>query len=102
MARNNGLDTPRETRRSLRPNFDPEAFGRLSERFARFLGTARFLVYMTFFVMFWVVRGYGGSQENVPGDQKKYNDGKLSMIIVANIYNALIISVAKREKLMLL
>ena len=55
MARNNGLDTPRETRRSLRPNFDPEAFGRLSERFARFLGTARFLVYMTFFVMFWVV-----------------------------------------------
>ena len=55
MARNNGLDTPRETRRSLRPNFDPEAFGRLSERFARFLGTARFLVYMTFFVMFWVL-----------------------------------------------
>jgi uncharacterized membrane protein len=55
MARNNGLDTPRETRRSLRPQFDPEAFGRLSERFARFLGTARFLVYMTFFVMFWVV-----------------------------------------------
>jgi uncharacterized membrane protein len=55
MARTNGLDTPRETRRSLRPNFDPEAFGRLSERFARFLGTARFLVYMTFFVMFWVV-----------------------------------------------
>jgi uncharacterized membrane protein len=55
MARNNGLDTPRETRRSLRPNFDPEAFGRLSERFARFLGTARFLVYMTFFVLFWVL-----------------------------------------------
>lgn len=36
MARNNGLDTPRETRRSLRPNYDPEAFGRMSERFARF------------------------------------------------------------------
>jgi uncharacterized membrane protein len=55
MARNNQLDTPRETRRSLRPNFDPETFGRLSENFARFLGTARFLVYMTFFVGFWVV-----------------------------------------------
>jgi len=25
MARNNGLDTPRETRRSIRPNYDPEA-----------------------------------------------------------------------------
>ena len=55
MARNFGLDTPRETRRSLRPNFDPETFGRLSERFARFLGTARFLVYMTIFVFSWVV-----------------------------------------------
>jgi uncharacterized membrane protein len=55
MARNNGLDTPRETRRSLRPNFDPEAFGRLSERFARFLGTAGFLVYMTVFVLSWVL-----------------------------------------------
>mgnify|MGYP000753499614 CR=1 FL=1 len=55
MARNYGLDTPRETRRSLRPNYDPEAFGRMSERFARFLGTARFLVYMTAFVLFWVL-----------------------------------------------
>ena len=54
MARNFGLDTPREARRSLRPNFDPETFGRLSERFARFLGTARFLVYMTIFVFSWV------------------------------------------------
>ena len=55
MARKDGLDTPRETRRSLRPNYDPEAFGRLSERFARFLGTAQFLVYMTVFVLSWVL-----------------------------------------------
>jgi uncharacterized membrane protein len=55
MARKDGLDTPRESRRALRPNFDPEAFGRLSEKFARFLGTARFLVYMTVFVLSWVL-----------------------------------------------
>ena len=55
MARHNGLDTPRETRRSLRPNYDPDSFGRLSERFARFLGTAKFLVYMTIFVFTWVI-----------------------------------------------
>ena len=54
-SRNSGLDTPRESRRSLRPNYDPEVFGRLSERFARFLGTARFLVYMTVFVLSWVI-----------------------------------------------
>ncbi len=53
--RNNSLDTPRESRRSIRPNYDPEVFGRLSERFARFLGTARFLVYMTVFVLSWVL-----------------------------------------------
>jgi uncharacterized membrane protein len=49
------LDQPREsTRPSLRPQVDPEAFGRWSERFARFMGTARFLVYMTVFVLVWL------------------------------------------------
>ena len=55
ISRQSGLDTPRESRRSLRPNYDPEVFGRLSERFARFLGTARFLVYMSVFVLSWVL-----------------------------------------------
>jgi uncharacterized membrane protein len=51
----NSLEFPRESRRSLKPSYDPEVFGRWSERFARFLGTARFLVFMTAFVIFWVV-----------------------------------------------
>lgn len=55
MARHNGLDTPRSKGRTLRPNYDPETFGRLSESFARFLGTASFLVYMSAFVAFWVI-----------------------------------------------
>ncbi len=49
------LDQPRDLRRSRRPHYDPEAFGRLSERIARFLGTARFLVYMTVFVAVWII-----------------------------------------------
>jgi uncharacterized membrane protein len=50
------LDQPLEARRTLlpRPHYDPEAFGKVSERIARFLGTARFLVYMTVFVTVWV------------------------------------------------
>lgn len=48
------LSIPRESRRTIRPNYDPETFGRLSERFARFIGTAKFLVYMTVFVLLWV------------------------------------------------
>ena len=55
ISRQSGLDTPRESRRSLRPNYDPEVIGKLSERFVRFLGTARFLVYMTVFVLSWVI-----------------------------------------------
>jgi uncharacterized membrane protein len=55
--RTNRLDQPREVRRTLvpTPSYDPEAFGRLSERIARFIGTGRFLVYMTVFVIVWVV-----------------------------------------------
>jgi uncharacterized membrane protein len=51
------LDQPREIRRSLMPTptYDPEAFGRFSERIARFIGTGRFLVYMTVFVVVWVI-----------------------------------------------
>ena len=50
----NSLEFPREARRTLKPSYDPEAFGRWSELFARFLGTAKFLVYMTAFVLLWV------------------------------------------------
>ena len=51
------LDTPRETRRQLvrRPAYDSDTFGTFAEQFARFMGTAKFLIYMTLFVIFWVV-----------------------------------------------
>ena len=48
------LDTPLE-RTSRRPHYDPDAFGKVSEQIARFLGTARFLVYMTAFIIAWIV-----------------------------------------------
>ena len=48
------LDTPVAPRRSIRPHYDPDAFGRVSEQIARFLGTARFLVYMTVFIAVWI------------------------------------------------
>ncbi len=50
------LDTPRETRRLLvrRPAYDADMFGSFAERFARFMGTARFLIYMSLFVLVWV------------------------------------------------
>jgi uncharacterized membrane protein len=50
------LDVPREGRRLLRrPHFEDDAFGRFAEQFARFMGTARFLLYMTGFVVAWIL-----------------------------------------------
>lgn len=50
------LDQPRQGRRGVVPTGpDPDAFGRLSERIARFIGTGRFLVYMTVFVAMWLL-----------------------------------------------
>ena len=49
------LDQPRAPRRALLPTYDPEAFGNFSERIARFLGTGRFIVWMTAVIVMWVL-----------------------------------------------
>jgi uncharacterized membrane protein len=51
------LDVPKEKRRQLirRPEVDSDTFGRFAESFARFMGTARFLIYMTLFVAVWLL-----------------------------------------------
>lgn len=63
MAKVSRLETPRESRRALRPSYDPETFGQISEKFARFIGTARFLVYMTIFVTAWILWNVLGPQD---------------------------------------
>ena len=37
-----------------RPSYDSDAFGSFAEQFARFMGTAKFLIYMTLFVIVWM------------------------------------------------
>jgi uncharacterized membrane protein len=37
-----------------RPAYDSDAVGIFAEQFARFMGTARFLAYMTLFVAIWI------------------------------------------------
>ncbi len=48
------LDQPRERGLTLRPEFDGDAFGRFAETFARFMGTGKFLFYMTLFIIVWI------------------------------------------------
>jgi len=51
-----GLDTPLPARDRFFPRFspNPDAFGKATEAFARFMGTPAFLLYMTIFCLFWL------------------------------------------------
>nr|WP_239022283.1 DUF1003 domain-containing protein [Nocardioides yefusunii] len=50
------LDQPRDQRRlGRRRNHDSDRFGIFAEGVARFMGTARFLFWMTLFVLVWVL-----------------------------------------------
>ncbi|WP_418277697.1 DUF1003 domain-containing protein [Isoptericola jiangsuensis] len=51
------LDQPKEARRTFipRPRMDQDAVGKATEGIARFLGTPRFLIYLTVFCLVWLV-----------------------------------------------
>ena len=51
--RRDRLDQPIEPGRVRLPRYDPEAFGRWSESIARYMGTAKFIVYMTIIISAW-------------------------------------------------
>ena len=53
MRRAKDLSRPRSGRR-FGVHYDPEAFGRFSEGIARYIGTARFLVFQTGVVITWI------------------------------------------------
>ena len=54
MKRKEDLTTPRQRRR-IGVHYDPDAFGQFSESIARYLGTARYLVYQSVFCIGWVL-----------------------------------------------
>jgi uncharacterized membrane protein len=61
------LSKPRRGGLRLGVHYDQDAFGRFSEAIARFIGTARFLVFQTGFIIVWIfvnkfVRHFDGKQ----------------------------------------
>lgn len=56
------LNAPGSGRRRMLPRFrvSGDTFGNFAEAFARFMGTARFLAYMTAFVVVWVIINFVG------------------------------------------
>ena len=56
------IDQPKDQRRALAlPTYDPETWARVAERFARFLGTWKFIGYMTLVIIVWVLINTVGS-----------------------------------------
>ena len=53
----NTLDTPKEFKRTILPRIEtrPDAFGQVAEGTARFMGTPKFLAYMTVFCIVWLI-----------------------------------------------
>ncbi len=49
------LDQPQDTRGFTLPRYNPDSMGRISERVARFLGTWRFIGYMSLFIAAWIL-----------------------------------------------
>ncbi len=95
------LDQPRDVRRPVlrTPSYDPETFGRVSERFARFLGTARFLLYLTVFCALWLLWN-----TTVPGhlqfDPREKNFTLLTLILSLQAsYAAPLILLAQNRQL---
>ena len=77
------VDTPREVRRQLirRPSgMSSESFGVLSEKFARFMGTPRFLIWMTIFVTVWLTLNTFGPAA-VQFDPRALNYTLLTLIL---------------------
>ena len=64
MARRDDLSTPRGTPGG--PSYDPDAFGPLAERFARFFGTVTYLFWQTIIVIVWIMLNAWASHQMGP------------------------------------
>ena len=62
------LDMPGRRRRSTIPTIkvDRDAFGKLAEAFARFMGTARFLFGMTVVIILWLLWNVAPRSSSAP------------------------------------
>ena len=76
------LDTPKEARRVLvpRPRVDQDTFGRVSEGIARFMGTPRFLLYLTLFCLAWIAWN-SFMPEEVRFDSREFGFTALTLVL---------------------
>jgi uncharacterized membrane protein len=75
------LDQPRDVRRGLTlPQYDADSLGRVSERVARFLGTWRFIGYMSLFIAAWLLWNIFAPKD-LQFDPKRLNFTLLTLLL---------------------
>lgn len=93
------LDQPRDRRRSLRPRSgDTDRFGRFAETFARFMGTARFLIWMTLLIIIWVVWNVPWGPERPRWDEYPFIFLTLMLSLQASYAAPLILLAQNRQE----
>ena len=77
------IDTPRARRRGMSawvPRSSPDAFGKFAEAIARFMGTPRFLFYLTLFCIAWVAWN-SLAPDQVRFDSSEYGFTALTLVL---------------------
>ena len=66
MTDPSSLEQPARGRPSIRPSYNPETFGKVSEGVARFLGSWRFIAWMSILILAWVLYNIVGTDPADP------------------------------------
>ncbi len=101
MAASNGprLNTPGRERRWLpRIKWSPDTFGEFAETFARFMGTANFLIWMTLFIAAWVLWNVVGPEGPLTPDRFPFIFLTLLLSLQASYAAPLILLAQNRQE----
>ena len=98
MAERSHLDQPSVRRRTFRSPSDSDRLGRFAESFARFMGTARFLGWMTVFVAVWVAWNAPGGPDRARWDEYPFIFLTLMLSLQASYAAPLILLAQNRQE----
>jgi uncharacterized membrane protein len=97
IRRRPSLTAPRRRPPRLALYYDPEAFGNFSEAIARFLGTARFLVFQTVVVLLWIAWNVATRGANLDFDPYPFILLTLALSLQASYAAPLILLAQNRQ-----
>jgi uncharacterized membrane protein len=98
LRRRTRITAPRRPTPRLALYYDPDAFGRFSETIARYLGTARFLVFQTIVVMLWIAWNVATRHANLDFDPYPFILLTLALSLQASYAAPLILLAQNRQE----